>query len=246
MKIKKVFYYLIIAIIAITVGAFLFFFRKNRNLILANISGQNILSDYYLSIKSRVEQLEYIPLSILDFNNNINVVEKGTVVTSIIFSFRFNKVPLSASINNNIGDIVVTQTSLTKNVNIEESRVFVLTASDGIGTVTKTSTVLFLNKVYWGISDDSILTNEKVLSLSNSILTATKVRNFVINGEGKRIVYAVPNGFGNVNFKFGGLPFTAITKNTQNVTNGLGSTSLYDIYVTDNIQFGSNIEVQAI
>lgn len=243
---NKVFYYLIIAIIAITAGIFLFFFRKNRNLILANVSGQNILSDYYLSLKSRIEELEYIPITILNFTNNINVVEKGTVITSIIFNFRFNKVPVSGSINNNVGDIDISQTSLIKAVNLTQNTNFTLTVSDGKQTATRTSSLLFQNKVYWGVSDNDTLTNEQILALSNSVLTTTKTRNYTIAGEGKKLVYAVPSSFGNVSFKLGGFPFTALTKTTQNITNALGYTTSYDIYVTDTVQFGINIQVEAI
>ena len=58
------------------------------------------------SVLDRLTALEYVPLSISTFTNNVNNVEKGSTVTSITFNYSYNKTPTTSSINNSIGNVL--------------------------------------------------------------------------------------------------------------------------------------------
>jgi len=193
------------------------------------------------SILDRIEALEYVPQSITSFTNNVNNVEKGSTVTSITFSFSFNKTPTSASINNGIG--TVTGSSKTATVSLTSSTTFTLTASDGTTTVTANTSVNVLNKAYWGISANTTLNNSQVLALANNDLTSTKNRTITLDGGGDYIYYCYPASFGDATFTIGGLGVTLI-KTTLTVTNALGDATLYNIYRTSSVQFGTGIQIQ--
>lgn len=194
----------------------------------------------YNSIITRLNNLEYIPQTITSFTNDVNNVEKGSVVTSITFIFGFNKTPTTASINNSIG--TVTGTSKTSTVNLTTNTTYTLTASDGTTTVTANTSVNFLNKVYWGTSASTSLSNSQVLALSNNTLSSTKNRTITLNGNGQYIYYCYPASMGDATFTFNGSS-VILEKTTLSVTNALGDVTLYNIYKTGAIQNGTNLSI---
>lgn len=201
----------------------------------------SILTTIPKSILDRIEALEYVPQSITSFTNNVNNVEKGTTVTSITFSFGFNKTPTSASINNGIGS--VSGSLKTATVSLTTSTTYTLTASDGTTTVTSNTSVNVLNKAYWGSSANTTLNNSQVLGLVSNTLTSTRNRTINVDGNGEYIYYCYPASFGDANFTIGGFGVTLI-KTTLTVTNALGDATLYNIYRTSDIQFGTAIQIQ--
>lgn len=192
------------------------------------------------SILDRIVALEYVPLSINSFTNNVNNVEKGTTVTSITFSHSFNKTPSTSSIDNSIGN--VSGSSTTKTVNLTTNTTYTLTANDGQTTKTATSSVTFLNKVYYGTSANTSLNNNQVLALSNNLLTSTKNRTISIDGGGNYIYYCYPASMGDATFSINGLTVTLI-KSTLTVTNLLGDVTSYNIYRTSNVQNATGITI---
>lgn len=194
----------------------------------------------YNSIITRLNNLEYIPQTITSFTNNINNIEKGNVVTSITFSFNFNKTPTTASINNSVG--TVTGNSKVATVNINTNTTYTLTASDGTTTVTANTSVNFLNKIYWGTSANTSLNNSGVLGLSNNTLSNTKSRTITVNGNSQYIYYCYPVSMGDATFTFNGSS-VILEKTTLSVTNALGDVTLYNIYKTGAIQNGTNLSI---
>jgi hypothetical protein len=192
------------------------------------------------SILDRIVALEYVPLTINSFTNNVNNVEKGTTVTSITFSHSFNKTPSTSSIDNSIGNI--SGSSTTRAVNLTTNITYTLTASDGQTTRTSTTSVNFLNKVYYGTSANTTLNSSQVLALSNNVLSSTKNRTITLNGNGQYIYYCYPASMGDAIFNINGLTATLI-KATLSVTNSLGDVTSYNIYRTSNIQNATGITI---
>ena len=206
-------------------------------------SGKLLDSTTPQSILDRLTNLEYIPISISNFTNNINNVELGNTITSITFNYTLNKIPNSLSINNNIGNLILNSNSTTKTVNITNSITYVLTAYDGRNTITANTSINFYNKIYYGTNQNNILNNSQILSLQNNILTPNKNRTINIDGEGKYIYYCYPASMGNAVFTINGLLSTAWTKTTINVTNTFGNVTSYYVYVTNTIQNGTGISI---
>lgn len=192
------------------------------------------------SVLDRLTALEYVPLSISTFTNNVNNVEKGSTVTSITFNYSYNKTPTTSSINNSIGNI--SGSSTTKTVSLTTNTTYTLTASDGQTTKTATTSVTFLNKVYYGTSSNTSLDNSQVLTLSNNILTSTKNRTITLDGGGNYIYYCYPTSMGDATFNINGLTVTLI-KSTLTVTNALGDVTSYNIYRTSNVQNATGISI---
>ena len=201
---------------------------------------KTVLLSEYNNIITRLNALEYVPQTITSFTNNVNNVEKGSVITSITFNFGFNKTPSTASINNSIG--TVTGTSKTATVNLTTNTSYILTASDNTTTVTSTTSVNFLNKVYYGTSANTSLNNSQVLALSNNVLSSTKNRTITVNGNAQYIYYCYPASMGDATFNINGLTVTLI-KSTLTVTNALGDATLYNIYRTSNVQNATGITI---
>lgn len=202
---------------------------------------KTVLLSEYNSVINRLNNLEYVPLSISTFTNNVNNVEKGTTVTSITFSYSYNKTPTSSSIDNSIGN--VSGSSATKTVSVTTNTTYTLTASDGQTTKTATTSVTFLNKVYYGTSANTSLNNSQVLALTSNTLSSTKNRTITVNGGGQYIYYCYPTSFGDATFTINGLVSSAWTKTVQNVTNALGDVTSYNVYRTNTVQNGTGINI---
>ncbi|MBB6003843.1 hypothetical protein [Arcicella rosea] len=194
------------------------------------------------SIEDRLEDLEYLPIVINSFTNSINIVEKGSIINSIVFNYSLNKTPSSLSIDNGIG--AVTSNSFTKNgLNISVNTIFTLSASDEKNTVTKTSTIRFDNRMYYGSSPNTSFTNADILALQNSVLVNSKNRTVTINGNGEYPIIAYEASLGDATFIMNGLVNNGFVKTQQNITNASGYTALFNVYRMINIQNSSNIQI---
>jgi hypothetical protein len=212
--------------------------NSSINSINSTLSGIN---QTLISIDSRLDALEYLPITVSTFTNNINNVELGSTVSSITFNYSFNKLPTAISINNGIG--VVTGTTATKTVSLSATTTYTITANDGQNNANATTTVNFLNKAYWGTSASTGLTNSNIIALSNNTLTSTRNRTITLNGNGQYIYYCYPASLGDASFTINGFISTSWIKTTQSFTNSSGYTTTYNIYRSTTIQNGSNIQI---
>lgn len=202
---------------------------------------KSIFLTEYNNILLRLNNLEYVPQTITSFTNNKSVNEKGDNVSSVVFSYGFNKTPTTSSINNGVGN--VTGTSKTATVNLTTDTTYILTASDSTTTVTASTSVTFMNKIYWGTNANTSLNNSAVLALTNNTLSTAKNRTIVLNGSGQYVYYCYPASMGDATFTVNGLVSTAWTKTTQDVTNAFNNVTSYNIYRTNTLQNGTGINI---
>ncbi len=202
---------------------------------------KSVLNTEYIGILNRLVDLEYSPQEVISFTNNVNNVEKGNTITTITFNYTFNKAPLTSVINNGIGS--VTGNSQTANVNLTTDTTFTLTATDNRISVNKTSSVSFINKLYFGTSPNTSLDNSQVLGLQNNLLDTNKNRTITVNGEGQYIYYIYPASLGDSTFTINGLVSSAWTKTVVNVTNAFGNITSYNMYKTNTVQNGTGINI---
>ncbi|MEA5404508.1 hypothetical protein VB776_16365 [Arcicella sp. DC2W] len=196
------------------------------------------------SLLSRIEALEYILIQVLTFTNNVNVVQKGSTVSSITFGFTFNKTPVSISINNGIGSITPTsETSKTATVNITANTTFTISANDGQNTATRTTSIRFDNRMFFGSSPNTTLTNSEILDLQNSVLVNARQRTVTLAGNAEHPVIAYPKSLGLPTFIMAGLENTDWTITEQNVTNSDSFTEAFYICVMNTIQNSSSIAI---
>lgn len=204
-------------------------------------------SKEYPTVQKALDYLLYDAPVITAFTNNVNAVEIGSTVTDVTLSYTTNKTMKALAINNNIGDVTGTTSKVLSRLKLTSDTTYTLSATDEANaTVTKSTTIQFLNSIYYGASTATSVTAANVLSLPSTKLAGGKgmTATFDCTG-GKYIYFAMPKTFGlTVNdFKIGGLSNSAWDVTTVSVTNGHGHTEDYTIFKSQNLQNGANIPV---
>ena len=197
------------------------------------------------TVKEALDQLLYISPDITSFTGG-GTYEKGSTINSINLSWTLNKEVTSQSINQGIGDLEVNLRKYDiSDANLTEDTTYTLTVSDGKNSDSASTSVLFRQKRYWGVSTETSLTNEQVLALSQEFSTGrNQNRTFDCSG-GKYFYFVIPTQYCNgIQFKVGGLSFTGMEETTIQLTNASGYEASYNVYRCSNIQTGSAINVE--
>jgi streptogramin lyase len=201
----------------------------------------------YDTVKKALDFLLYDAPVITSFTNNVNTAEIGSAVTAINLNWALNKAMVSQSINNGVGAIPIgTTTKQLTSLNLTADTSWVLTVTDDVeATVTKTTSLKFQNKRYWGVAAAASLTNAQILALSGEFATDYNMSKTLDASGGKYLYFAVPTAFGldASKFKVGGLANSDWVKTTVQFTNASGHTSSYDVFRSGNIQTGAAIGV---
>lgn len=191
-----------------------------------------------VNVQEALDSLLYQAPKINAFTNNVNTVEKGTVITSVLLNWDFNKTMVSASINNGIGSVLGQNSFVHAAQEITSNKTYTLTANDGTNSVSRNSNIVFQNKRYWGISANSDLAGFDIMSLQNSELSDSKVQTRVISGGGQYMYFAFPESFGVPTFTVNGLVNNAFTSLNKPFKNTKGHIENYIIVRTNTVQFG--------
>lgn len=117
----------------------------------------------------------------------------------------------------------------------------VLTVTDERdASVSRTVTIAFQPKVYWGKTNKASLANADILALEGSALAGGRGRSFTVNaGAGEKIVYVIPTSFGTPTFNVGGFDGGFTKAQTLEFTNASGYKQSYDVWMSVNAGLGS-------
>lgn len=188
-------------------------------------------------ILSRLSALEYVPIAINSFTNNVGTVELGTTISSITFSWSTNKTPTSLKIGTTELDTSVTTYTLTGQ-SVESNTTYKLTATDEKTSVEKTTAVSFVNGIYYGIGEESTIDSSFILKLTKS-LQGSRSKTFTVTaGNSQYIWYAVPTRYGACSFNVGGFDGGFSLIDTVSFTNASNYTEDYYVYRSDNDNLG--------
>jgi hypothetical protein len=127
---------------------------------------------------------------------------------------------------------------------------FSMSVSDGTSTINSSTSVTWLNAVYWGKTSNFSLPSMTIVGTqpawadgagvgSGKSLSSTKSGSYNgINGAGQYLVFAWPTSFGTPTFTINGLPNTAFTKlgNAISFTNMHGYVNTYDVWLSNTAQ----------
>ena len=140
-----------------------------------------------------------------------------------------------------------------------------MSSSDGTNTVNGSTTLTWMNRIYWGklnipgnpnltlnpglVSSVSSLINDNTLTSltgagvgSGSDLSTTKTKEYSgIDGGGDYLIFAWPSSFSGStapNFKVNGLPNTAFTnvKTSWSFMNQFNFVNNYEVWISNTIQ----------
>lgn len=192
-------------------------------------------------IEKDIANLKYVTIAINSFSNSVGTVEIGSIVTEVKLSWTLNKIPESVTLDGTAQTIgssgSVTQTGLS----IKSNKSWSLKATDERDAVaTKTTSVTFLNGVYYGVSEEpGTLDSAFVLGLKKT-LRSNKLPSFSVNaGAGQYIYYCLPTRFGTCTFTVGGFTGGFSLIDTIAFTNASGYKENYYVYRSDNASLGS-------
>lgn len=186
------------------------------------------------------EEFNYKPITINSFSNNKNTQEMGATITDVLLNWALSKKPKTLTLDEQ--PLTVTDTSKTLSGQaIKTNKTWTLKAVDEKGaTATKTTSITFLNGIYYGIGDSAQnIDNAFILTLTKA-LQGSRGKTFTVTaGEGKHIFYAVPTRYGACAFSVGGFDGGFNKVSTFEFTNASGYKESYDVYKSTNANLGN-------
>lgn len=188
-----------------------------------------------VDIRARLDALEYKSIAINSFNAAPPVSELGSTQT-ITLAWTLNKTATSQNIN---GTPVTGNSKQYTGVTTGQS--YTLNVSDGQTSASRTVSVSFANRVYYGAAENITGVTELTGILSND-----PERTITVDaGAGEYIIYAIPARLGSVVFYVGGFEGGFEDPVEQTLTNRSGYAETYKIYRSTNANLGeTTVEVR--
>lgn len=188
-----------------------------------------------VDIRARLDALEYKFIDIKTFEAAPPINEIGSSQT-IALSWTLNKAATSQNINN----VPVTGSS-SLILDVTSTETYTLNVSDGLTSASKSVTVSFMNRVYYGAAANL----SSVTSLT-SVLSNDPERTITVTaGSGQYIIYAIPARLGNVVFYVGGFEGGFENPVEQTLTNSSGYSETYKVYRSTNSNLGeTTVEIK--
>lgn len=197
-------------------------------------------------IEADIAELQYTPIQITAFTNNVNTAEMGSTVNTVVLNWDYNKKPAKLTLDGSVVDAGL-KTKTIESAGIKENKTYTLKATDERDAEsTKTTAITFLNGLYWGVGTaDATINNDFILGLTKG-LQSSKVKTFTVNaGEGQHIYFALPVRYGTPVFKVGGFEGGFAKAQTMDFTNASGYSESYDVYKSDQQNLGdTTVEVK--
>lgn len=188
-----------------------------------------------VDIRERLDALEYKDIKINSFTASPPTCEMGSSQT-INLAWSLSKTATEQNING---------TPVTGNskqyTGVTTGTTYTLNVSDGQTSASKSVSVGFANRVYYGAAADLTTVTALTWLLSNE-----PERTITVDaGTGEYIIYALPERLGAVAFSVGGFEGGFEEAETQLLRNSSGYEELYRVYRSSNPNLGTTtIEVK--
>lgn len=186
--------------------------------------------------------LQYIPIEILAFSNNIGIAELGSVINEITLNWELNKTPETVILNGQTmsSSLNSVQTVVLKDIALKENKTFtLLVVDDRNNSAQKSTGIIFYNGIYYGVSNiPEEMDSAFIRSLTRS-LQANRTKTFTIDsGADQYVWYAFPSRYGTPVFNVGGFDGGFAKVSTLDFMNLSGYTEEYTVYRSDNSNIG--------
>lgn len=214
-----------------------------------SISGELIKDEYVSKILKNeenittlqkiIEDLQYVAITISSFECDKKVIEIGSTVKDITFTWKINKTPETLLLDGEEMD--VNSSSYRKTgLSITSRKDFTLKAVDNReATASKTVSVNFYNGVYYGVSAIPETVDSTFIVSLQKTLQSTKTKTFnIASQDNDYIWYALPSRYGTPTFNVGGFDGGFTRKEILDYTNPSGYTEEYWVYRSDNCNLG--------
>lgn len=199
------------------------------------------LTSVDLALDKILDKLYYVKPSITSFNMSPSTTqyEKGQTVSSLSFTWSYNKNITSQSLSN--CNITLSDRKATYSTPITSNKSFTLTCSDGENTASASKNITFSDKLYWGSKAEGTINSAFILSLSNNKFATAKAGTYSMTvATGEYGYIAMPTSFGVLSSVWiGGFEATVDDMGEIDFTNASGYTSKYKVYRTGKSGLGS-------
>ena len=210
-----------------------------------NEQGKWVASNSLNEIKKTLSDLTYKKIEITDFSNDIKTVEKGSTVTDVVLSWKFNKIPTRVTlkeVEKEVEKAVDSKGETLTGLSIKTNKTWTLIATDDKGnTASKQTSISFLNGVYYGIAKAPATYDRAFILGLTKELRSDKKPSFTVNaGAGQYIYYCLPISMGTCTFTVGVLSGGFELVDTISFLNATQNhTESYYIYKSNNANLGN-------
>lgn len=197
------------------------------------------------TVKAVLDELLYVDLTVSVTSPTPTTQEIGAELSNLVINWTYNKSNIvSQSFNgSNLPD--TGQRSYTVEGPVKTNTTYTVKGNDGTKDASKSITFTFQNKVYYGVSPETVSGNVNsafILGLTGSKFASSKssVGTITANAEsGNYIFYAQPASFAEPTFNIGGFDTTFPLFATIDFTNASGHQESYKVYRSNQAGLGS-------
>lgn len=202
-------------------------------------------NDFTDEYKKMIDDLAYVKIAVNTMSATNSSNEIGATVTATNVTWTLNKTPKTQKIKfgneaeETLGADVRSKSYSGKTITANTTITLTVT-DERDAVVTKSVTISFQPKVYWGVSTKTTLDSAGILGLASSALASSKARTFTVNaGSGEYIYYVIPSSFGTPTFNVGGFDGGFSKVATVSHQNASGHTQNYDVWRSVNPSLGN-------
>lgn len=212
---------------------------SDKDIYAKNVHYEN---EQFTNVQDALDSLLYKAPQVNSLSSNIGTtVEMGTMLSSVIFTWSYNKSIVSQSFAGITLDSNVRTYTYTKG--IYNNITLTLTANDGKNNCSRNISFTYANRIFYGVSDTTTYNVNLLKSLSNT-LSNNRNRSFVVNPiNNQHIIYAIPSRLGECKFSVNGFEGGFQKVSTIKYTNSQNYTEDYYIYRSDNPNLGKTTVV---
>ena len=210
-----------------------------------NINYQNSNYPLWTNVKKTLDgiiaKIDYIKPEITSFTSTAQAVyEVGQKISNIVFNWTTNKNVTTQTLT----DCTINADSRTATYTneISSNKTFTLTIGDGQNTASKSISIAFRNKIYYGsASIPSNFNSAFILGLSKKQFATSKSGSFSITvGSNEYGFIAFPSSFGTLtSVKIGGFDTDVTSCGNISFTNSSNGVATYSIYRTGRHSLGA-------
>lgn len=206
-------------------------------------AGYPTLDNVKKALDNLISKVYYISPSISSFtmSPSTTIYETGSTVSELVFNWSYNKDITEQTLTDcSLADETVR--TATYSTPFSTNKTFTLNATDGENSVSKTLSIQFQNKIYFGgASEPNDYNSAFILGLSNSKFATSYKGSYTITaGAGQYAYICCPSSW-NIpsTCKIGGFSTELVKENSISFTNSSGGITTYDIVRTTHTGLGS-------
>lgn len=197
------------------------------------------IKDVLAELKDKVE---YVPVAVKSFTNNVNTVENGQTITDVTLSWSLAGVPTEVKLGADAQPLDLNGSKVLSKQTITKNTTWTLSVKDAKGKTASASTgIYFKDKKYYGVSAvPSAIDSAFILGLANNAFADNLKGDYKLtSGDGEYFFFAIPASWGTPAFWMGGFEGGMNLVKTLDFTNASGAVVSYNVYQSSHPNLGT-------